>query len=292
MKLGLGTVQFGMNYGVSNRNGQPTVEEASEILALATFRGIRVLDTAPLYGTSEDVLGEILPSHHEFCLVTKTPKFNKPEIRPADAHYLERIFLRSLERMRVARVYGLLVHRTEDLFVPGSQLLLETMQDLRERGLVEKLGVSLYHPEHLDLVLDRFKVDLVQLPLNVFDRRMLSKGHLTKLKQMGVEIHARSVFLQGLLLMQPALLPPYFARVQPHLERYHDYLRTQNLSPVRAALGFVTSVKELDAIICGVTSRQELQILCTEMNSPREPNGLKNFALEDASILDPSSWQL
>lgn len=292
VKLGLGTAQFGMNYGISNKNGQPGIEEASKILALAASRRIRVIDTAPTYGTSEEVLGTTLPFGHSFSLVTKTPVFNKSQITLADVHHLEDVFLRSLERMRLDRTSGLLIHRVEDLRSPGGHLLLDGMQGLKDRGLVQKLGVSVYHPSQLDFVLSRYKVDVVQLPLNVFDQRLVARGYLTKLKEVGIEIHARSVFLQGLLLMQPGALPPYFAKVRRHLERYHEYLHDQNLSPLRAALGFAAGIKEIDAIICGVTSLQEARTLCAETARSFDPVDLSEFAVNDISIIDPSTWRL
>jgi aryl-alcohol dehydrogenase-like predicted oxidoreductase len=290
LKLGLGTVQFGMDYGVSNDKGQTRLEEAVRVIGSAISNGIRVLDTAPLYGTSEELLGSILPHNHPFSVVTKTPKFNKPQITLLDAQELQSVFFRSLDRLRQDRVYGLLVHSVGDLFRPGGHHLIEAMHELKARGLVAKVGVSVYCPNHLDFVLHEFSVDLVQLPLNVFDQRMISQGYLSRLKEAGIEVHARSVFLQGLLLLRPDKLPAHFTRVRPHIENYQKHLRQHNLSPVRAAVGFVAGVKELDAIIVGVTNHQELQEVCTEMNSPFSPNGLKEFALEDASILDPSAW--
>jgi aryl-alcohol dehydrogenase-like predicted oxidoreductase len=291
LKIGLGTVQFGMDYGVSNDKGQTGLEEAARTLGYAISTGIRVLDTAPLYGTSEELLGSILPRYHPFSVVTKTPKFNKTQITTLDAQELKKEFMRSLGRLRQGSVYGLLVHSVGDLFRPGGYFLMEAMHALKARGLVTKVGVSVYCPDDLEFVLREFSVDLVQLPLNVFDQRMKSQGYLTRLKKAGIEIHARSIFLQGLLLMRPQKLPAYFSKVRPHIENYHKLLRQNNLSPVRAAVGFVAGVKELDAVIVGVTNHQELQEVCTEIKSPFKLDGLKEFALEDASILNPSDWR-
>ncbi len=292
MRLGLGTVQFGLDYGVSNPNGKTPLREVERILALAASYGIEILDTAPLYGSSEEVLGQILLSSHPFSIVTKTPQFEKPYITDKDAHCLNRTFLSSLEKLKQNHIYGLLIHHADDLLAQNGHLLMEKLHELKSLGLVQKVGVSVYTTSQVKRILARFSVDIVQLPFNVLDQRMSSEGCLTLLKEAGVEIHARSVFLQGLLLIQPDRLPAYFAKVKPHLERYHGYLQGHRLSPVQAALGFVMGVKELDIVLCGVTDCRELEAILSEVSLPPNMDGLKAFVIEDPAVLNPSNWLL
>src|SRR5262249_17350751 len=159
----------------------------------------RFIDTAPLYGGSEESLGRALRAGDAFAIVTKTPWFGPGGV-PANAEALTSAFQASLDRLRQERVYGLLVHRASDLLGPEGDDLFEAMRRLKQLGRVAKIGVSIYDARELEGVLARHQPDLVQLPLNVLDQRLLAGGQITRLKSAGVEIHARSAFLQGLLL--------------------------------------------------------------------------------------------
>ena len=291
MKLGLGTVQFGLDYGISNPDGRTVEGEVAEILDMAARRGLRVLDTAPLYGTSEEVLGRTLPAGHRFRIVTKTAKFGTGPITSRDARELEETFRRSLDLMRQESLYGLLVHDADNLLAPDGRLLMDRMVSLREQGLVKKIGVSVYTSRQIERVLDAFGIDIVQLPINVLDQRLLQGGHLARLKAAGVEIHARSAFLQGLLLMDPAALPRYFDPVRKHLQHYRDFLRERGVSPLQAAVGFVSALAETDAVICGVNNRQQLEELC-EASACSVEIDLTQFAFDDETILNPSKWRI
>ncbi len=290
MKLGLGTVQFGIDYGISNRGGQTTVEEVSRILDVAERNGIQYLDTAALYGNSEEVLGKVLPEGHSFRIVTKTPKFSSTtdSLRP---DLLEKTFKRSLKHLGSRSLYGLLVHHAEDLLDAGGEAVFSGMQRLKQEGLVEKIGVSVYSAHQIDRVLDRFLIDLIQVPVNVLDQRLLQSGHLSKMKSAGIEVHSRSSFLQGLLLMDPVSLPSYFNSVLQHLTRYQELIFRIGLSPVQAALGFVTGLKEIDTVFCGVNTREQLEELCRSLD-PLNAEQFSGFAVTDENIVDPSRWKL
>jgi aryl-alcohol dehydrogenase-like predicted oxidoreductase len=212
MQLGLGTVQFGGDYGVSNPGGRTPPDEVARILALAEREDIGLLDTAALYGDSEAVLGGALRRGHKFRIVSKTLKFDAARISQADASALRAGFENSLRRLRQDRLYGLLVHAAADLLRPGGELLWAALNELKREGLVEKIGVSVYTGEDIEAILLRFRPDLVQLPLSVLDQRLIAGGQLARLKAQAVEIHARSIFLQGLLLMEDAELPSTVAQ--------------------------------------------------------------------------------
>ena len=287
MKLGLGTVQFGLDYGITNQQGQTPESEAAGILALAASEGIQVIDTAALYGSSEEVLGRVLPADHRFRIVTKSPRFGNDQ---ADGQVLEDAFMRSLKNLRQGSLYGLLVHHADDLLSTSGNALMDRMQELKRRGLVQKTGVSVYTASQIDHLMDRFAIDVIQLPVNVLDQRLIRSGHLAKLKQAGVEIHARSVFLQGLLLMEARDLPPFFEPIRGHLEGYHAYLRQRGISPLRAALGFAVSIPEIDVIVCGVNNRMQLNEII-DNTSALDPADFAPFAVSDEAMVDPSRWQ-
>lgn len=289
MKLGLGTVQFGTNYGISNPGGQTAGEEVAEILAVAQRNNIRIIDTAALYGNSEEVLGNRLPVGHLFKLITKTVRFDAYRITPTEATLLEHTFVRSLQKLRCSSLYGLMIHNVADVLALGGERLMESLYTLKQRGLVTKIGVSVYTAEQIEVVLERFEIDLIQLPINVLDQRLIQGGQLTRLKAAGVEIHARSAFLQGLLLMEPKTLSSYFDKVKTHLIQYQEYLLRLGVTPVQAALSFVAGLDEIDVVICGVNNHHQLEELCSA-TIPLESIDFSQFAINDDLILNPSKW--
>jgi aryl-alcohol dehydrogenase-like predicted oxidoreductase len=293
-KLGLGSVQFGMVYGATNRVGQPSLDEVTGILAAAQSAGIRVIDTAPAYGESEAALGKCLPADGEWNIITKTPAFRRPEITPADVSHLVETFHRSLQFLRRDSVYGLLAHHADDWTTPGGEALVDAITDLKEKKLVRKIGVSVYTAEQIDAVLDRFSIDLIQLPLNVLDQRLIHSGHLQKLADRGIEIHARSVFLQGILLSPPEQVNGYFQPVLPLLRDYHAYCQTMGWSAIQGAIAFVAGLPQIAHLILGVCSRQELAELLREATTLvwRQDADFSHLACTDERMVNPSLWQL
>jgi len=291
MKIGLGTVQFGLDYGISNQGGRTSEAEVAKILALAGTLGITVIDTASLYGESEKALGCALPKRHPFKVVTKTIRFDKNKVTADDALLLERAFRESLSKLRCNSVYGLLFHNANDLLADGGGLLYDTLLSLKVSGAVEKIGVSVYTAQQLDEVIARYRIDLVQLPLNVLDQRLFLSGHLAALKRAGIEVHVRSSFLQGLLLMDPERLTPHFYSVRQHLFEYNDFLRAKGLTRLQGALGFVCGLGEVDSVVCGVNDHLQLEEICCNCR-PLPSSMFSRFGLTDPAILDPSKWVL
>ncbi len=291
MELGIGTVQLGMDYGISNQEGQTDQAEAQRILEVAVKNQIRLIDTASSYGISEEVLGKILLDDYDFHIVTKTPAFSKPEITADDARRLEETLHRSLARLKCSSVYGLLIHVADDLLANGGVLLMEKMSDLKQAGLVEKIGVSVYTAQEIDKIMAKYRLDIIQLPINVLNQRLLHSGHLSKLKQAGVEIHARSVFLQGLLLMDVTQIPAYLKPVKGHLKNYHDFIRQKGFTPLQAAWGFVMGLDAVDIGICGVNNARQLEEICANAR-PITDIDFNRFAVSEEAILNPAKWKV
>lgn len=291
MKIGLGMAQFGFDYGVSNRNGKTPASEVERILAVAEANGIHVIDTAAGYGESEAVLGRTLPAEHRLKIVTKAPGFAGRAITNAEADELESAFRTSLARLGSSSLYGLLVHRADDLLGGGGQLMAR-MKSLQSAGLVEKIGASVYSAAQIDNLLAYCDIDLIQLPINMLDQRLLHSGHLAKLKKKGIEIHARSVFLQGLLLMLPDELPAFFEPIRGHLSECRAMILKQGVSPLAAALAFVQALEEVDVVICGVNDHRQLESLCKAAGAESRIDDYDRFALDDETFLNPANWRL
>lgn len=294
MKLGLGTVQFGLDYGISNAMGVTTSEEVKKILELAQEKGITLLDTAPGYGKSEETLGDNLPDKHNFCIVTKTPLYGKSQIDNVDGQYLKETFQISLKLLKQSSLYCIMVHHAEDLLSPNGNILWEAMEDLKTAGLVKKIGVSVYSPEQVDRILAQYSPDVIQAPVNVLDQRLIKTGCLKQLKKQGIEVHSRSVFLQGLLLMSTTELPKYFDPIKPLLERYRRTLQKNGFSPLSAALGFVYGLPDTDHVFVGVNNKRHLEEIVNEVDTIDSLNQLdfSEYAITDESMINPSLWSL
>ena len=293
MKLGLGTVQFGLDYGISNLSGQTHADEVAKILGIAANSGITVLDTASQYGESEQILGNCLAViHHHFSFVTKIPGFSDETISEKQCVLLRNAFHQSLRKLKQSSVYGLLMHNADDLLKPGGERLWETLVALKQVGLVSKLGVSVYSANQIDRLLECYALDLVQLPINVFDQRLLVGGQLEALKNAGVEIHARSVFLQGLMLMQADTIPAYFLPIQKQINCYQHTLQKYGMSLLEGALGFIQQVNEIDVVLCGVNNANQLQniIKVINVNSNAKEIAYETFAINQDAYVNPSLW--
>jgi|SRR3989339_309715 len=291
MKLGLGTVQFGSAYGISNQKGQVPFEETKKILEFAKSKKIFLLDTAPSYNASETVLGKIVMPDDKFMVVTKTSVFPNKTIIKRDASVLRNTFHESLRKLNQLSVYGLLFHHAEDLLKKNSGYLWDEICELKKEGLVRKIGVSVYTSEQIDRVLEKYSIDLIQVPINVFDQRLLRSGHLKKMKSLGIEIHARSIFLQGLLLMDFNTIPKYFDEIRGHFFCYHQVIHQHGYSLLEGALNFVINLPEINWIILGVNSLLNLQEICSSRLS-LGIGFLNKFFLEKEKFLNPSRWEL
>ncbi len=281
-RLALGTVQFGMEYGVSNRSGQVNQDEIRKILDVAAEAGIDTLDTAIAYGKSEAILGEV--GVEGWKVVTKLPKV--PEGVEDITSWVQDQVDASLQRLRIRSLHGLLLHCPEQLLLHGARLSAALIA-VKKSGRVQKTGVSIYDPGQLEEFQALMSLDLVQAPLNILDRRLIASGWDARLRKAGVEIHTRSAFLQGLLLM--AERPKKFHRWDALWSVWDDWLRRVGLTPLEACLRYVLSCKTLDKIIVGVDGADQLrQILSAGAGEmPPLPSWPSPVSPE---LINPSCW--
>lgn len=284
-KLALGTAQFGLDYGISNAKGQVPLAEAGQIVARARQAGCETLDTAIAYGNSESCLGEVgVVGWH---VVSKLPAF------PAGCGSLLEWCLQqvraSLQRLQIPRLDALLLHAPGQLAGSRGDELFAALQEARALGLIGRIGVSIYAHSDLGALIPRFQLELVQAPFNVLDQGLVASGWAQRLADMGVEIHLRSAFLQGLLLMGESERPTTFVPWQSRWRLWHDWLGATGLTPVQACLGHALGQGLASRVVVGVASLPQLdEILaaaCTDV--PPLPAGL---ACQDAKLINPSLW--
>ena len=290
-QLCLGTAQFGLAYGITNAAGQVSESEVAQLLQAATSC-IRWLDTAQAYGNAESVLGRQLPVGHPFQLISKLPAQPQQRFTAADQPIWEQAFHASCERLGLQRLDALLLHAPADLSKPGGEWLQEWLIGLRDRRLVQRLGVSIYGAADLDGV-DPALLDLVQLPLSLYDQRLLKDGTLALLRARGTAVHARSLFLQGLLLTPAEHWPSW---VGPEVRLHHQQLEALALERdcqlIELALGFALMQADLEAVVIGLCSCRELAELQQAWAAipPWQEGEWQTWALHDSGIIDPRCW--
>ena len=284
-RIALGTAQFGLRYGIANCRGQVALDEAAEIVGLAHSHGVDTADTAIAYGESENCLGRI--GMAGWRVVSKLPPI--PDDCVDVPAWVEQRLHESLTRLGVSRLHGFLLHRSSQLLGAHGAALYQKLLDLRRSGLVAKIGVSVYDPEELDALLPRFTFDLVQAPLNVLDRRIADSGWLGRLHAAGVEVHTRSAFLQGLLLMGRRDRPVWCRGWQPLWNAWHRWLEGQGVSALSACLAFVLAHAEVDRVIVGVDGLGQLREI---LGSCGRGGSLapRSLTSTDPNLINPSRW--
>jgi aryl-alcohol dehydrogenase-like predicted oxidoreductase len=285
--LALGTAQFGLPYGIANQIGQVNHMEASHIIELARLNKIDTLDTAIAYGQSENCLGQI--GVCDFKVVTKLPAL--PEDVVDVAFWVQEQMQDSLRRLNMTGVYGLLLHRSQQLTDSKRKVLVQTLEQLKKDGIVQKIGVSIYDHSELTNITNYFPIDLVQSPYNLIDQSLQTSGWLKKLFDSNIEIHTRSTFLQGLLLMPTAAIPEKFKYWFPLFNKWHSWLLDNNLSAIQACFGFIKSYSQISKIITGVDSAKQFKQL---IDLDKLPESLiwPDIQCSDSRLINPSNWNL
>lgn len=286
-RIALGTAQFGLSYGVSNTHGQSSLDEIEKILNVAHISGVDTLDTAVVYGNSESNLGAVGVA--DWKVVTKLPGL--PDGATSIEKWVREMVVGSLRRLRLDRLHGLLVHRPEDLCGPGSEQLVRVLKELKSEGLIRKIGLSVYNPQELLHISESFVPDIVQMPFNIIDRRLIHGGLLQELKKKEVEVHVRSIFLQGLLLMDRGSRPSYFNRWEDVWKAWDSWIYDAKADPLSVCINFVFAQSEIDRVVIGIESVAQLRQVLEAVNrqSCIWPQDLNS---EDLDLIHPTRWKI
>ncbi len=284
-KLVIGSAQFGLNYGISGGN-QVSKDEVARILNHSLKNNINYIDTAINYGDCHKVLGDI--NIEKFQIITKLP------IVPLDSSDVTEKFIisaiqNSLNELKVNNIHGVLLHNPLQLLTKGGENILNTLNKLKTRGIIEKIGISIYETSELDSLIPKFEIDIVQSPFNILDQRLINSGWMNKLSDLGVEIHIRSIFLQGLLLMKDK--PSKFNKWNDVWESWNEFVINNKTSPMEACLSYVNSFSQVNKIIIGIDSFKQFQeILNVNLNLNFNFNNFKLKIHHEDLLLNPSKW--
>lgn len=294
-ELCLGTVQLGMNYGINNQIGrQPSLEESFAILDYALAHGIHTIDTASAYGEAEAILGKYFKTCRNKKHLNVISKLRPNSVAAgvsAEKTILEECEA-SLNRLCLEKLDGYLLHTPEYVYRKD---ILEALEQLKQRGYVQHIGVSIYDLKEGYAALETGMMDYIQLPYSILDQRGMKEGFIPKAKQAGVRIFTRSAFLQGLFMMKPDTIPAHLQQAVPHLKTMERILSCYQVDKVSAILDFVLSQKEIDCLVFGVERKEQLEEdlrKAAERHVPRECIAAlkEEIGKVDESVIFPSLW--
>ena len=287
MRLALGTVQFGKEYGLANPEGRVSYEEVAKILKYASANEIDMLDTAAAYGESESVLGSVGVS--EWSIITKIAPMDDSVV-DVETWVLNQVN-ESMQRLKVNHLYGVLLHRPKDILGDKGCKYKKALSRLKDAGVIDKIGYSIYSPAELDELAKVMWPDIVQTPYNVFDQRIRTSGWLDTFASSGTLVHARSVFLQGLLLIRSERRNPYFSKWHEVLSKWDSLLNRSKLSAHAIALNYVLNDTRIDKVIVGVDGSSQLEELVDAID-PSAFYDCSEIACNDLELLEPYRWKL
>jgi len=282
-RIVLGGAQLGLPYGILNGGETLSREEVARILDTAVDHGIDSIDTAIAYGQSESIIGET--SQNRFKIISKLPPL------PVDisnvSEWVHSQVEGSLSRMKCTSLDALLLHRPQDLTGDQGAELYAAIGSLIAEKIIHRFGVSIYSPNDLEGIIGTFDIHIVQAPLNVFDRRIL--GVTDQLSALNIEVHARSVFLQGVLIANPKDRPRRFEPWSEHFALFDEWVRSSGVSAMACCMGFALQQPGIAKLVIGTTSAKSLdEIMNSIPNSVLEVPAHLQSSVEQ--LIDPRVW--
>ena len=284
-KLGLGAAQFGLDGGGAPTRGRAPETEVRDMLGLAAKAGVGLLDASAASAHGEDVIGGVMPRPAPFGVMVKAPRGDRGPV------FIEAEIRSSLVRLGVQRAHAIVVQSAGDLFSAWGPLMWEQLKALRDDGLFARVGISAYASDDPLGLARRFKPDLIQVPVSLLDQRLLIDGSLTSVREMGVEVHLRSIFLNGLLFLPPDRVPSQIQGAAARLSRARRLIAEGRSDPLQAALGFALSRPEANAVIIGAATAAEFSAALAAAASPPPDLDWDNMALDKPEALDPPRWR-
>lgn len=284
-QMTLGTVQLGLNYGIANKSGQPDINKSTVMLSCALQNGITSLDTARGYGTSEDVLGKFFRENKDYDLPFLTSKFiiglpetaTQKEVESAIFNSVET----SLEKLGVNKLDCLMHHRAHEMTVYGD-IVQKTLNKLIAENYIGIAGVSVYGPDDLDSMLNFDIYQAVQIPMSIFDQKLIKKGYLSLLKERGITVFVRSVFLQGLFFLNPSAItdPILVEYAKPYIEKLHEFCKKSGMSIAEFAISFIRDIPGVTSLVLGADTEEQILQNINYLKAPKLPDKLREEVYE------------
>lgn len=291
-KIIIGTAQFGSNYGITNKKGKIKPNKINEILDYLKKNKIKFIDTAMNYGNAEKILGK--NNLNKFQITTKLPRLPVSQINIKK--WVNDKLKESFSRLKCKKIYALLLHNPDDLLSLRGQNLFEEINNLKKNGLVSKIGISIYDYEKAKQILEKYKFDVIQAPFNILDQRLMK--YINFFKKKKIEIHARSIFLQGLLIDKKVFRSKKFKKWKKFWDNWDYFCLTKGINYTDVAINFVISQKKIDYFVLGFQDLMELQEVVNYIKKSSvhkkkiisHLSGNKKFVCYDQGLINPINW--
>jgi len=296
-KITLGTAQLGSNYGIANTTGKPNFNTICEILKIAINSGITTFDTSPSYGDSEKILGDFLKTTSSTLnIITKIPKIKHLNTYSFQEIYdlVKQSVIFSAAKLNLEKIPICLLHDPSDM-TNYNGLVTKSLVALKDEGLINRIGVSVYTPQEVEKFLDLNDFDAIQIPINIFDTRLIKNNLLNQLTKQGIIIFARSIFLQGLFFLDSNKLPFYLNKVKDPLSQLHKLSSELEMNVNELALKFVNEFSNISSMVIGVDSSNQLKTNIDALDSPPLPNEIIEKIIDifddiPEELINPSMW--
>ena len=281
-KISLGTAQFGINYGINKK--KTNLKEIKKIIDYSNKIKIKKIDTAIAYGKSEKILGSF--SLKNWRITTKIPEYRVSYGDPEK--WTKDQINSSLNLLRVKRLHGVLFHNTNDLFNSNGKKIYKALLNLKKNGLIKKIGISIYDFQKLNKILKLFKIDIVQVPFNIIDRRLLKSSLMKLQKKKKIELQVRSIFLQGLLLKNLKYKNKKFINHRSIWKSLHNWLSKNRYDIIDVCINDCLKYN-FNTIVIGFENLNQLirVINYKKIHKLRLSN---NFSSNDISLINPAKW--
>lgn len=296
-KITLGTVQLGIPYGIANKQGQPSEKYSHLLLKTALENGITTLDTARSYGNSEEVIGSFERSE-EFTIVSKfklsDAAFENPALALEEARQSIKV---SLKNLGISMLPICMYHTKIDQDMKRLNLLIpDLFEKLIEEGLIAEGGISLETPDPLSQINNWKNINSVQVPMNVLDTRLLQDGRMQALMENGVKVFIRSIYLQGLILMEETELPAHLLAAKPYLQSIRSIASGMDKTVQELAFAFVRDTPGVSSIIVGADTIEQLAENAGLLLTPSLPEGVhqeiqERFKEVPGKTITPALWK-
>lgn len=295
-KITLGTAQLGMQYGIANKT-KPDLRKSNQILNYAINHGINSFDTAQIYGDSEQILGNFFKTKKKTpTIISKLPKIKLEKRNPSFQEVYDSIkemIEESTQKLQMKKLSICLLHNPLDLDRYNG-LVEKSLIKLKENNLVNKIGISAYTSKEVERFLENKKLETIQIPINVLDTRLIKNGLLQELNSEKKIVFARSIFLQGLLILNKNKLPKKISRISKHLSKVEEICDENNLTIQQLAFLFVRDLKEITSLTVGVDSvsqlKENIRILSMPTLSTSVYEEILNIGKIPDKLLNPSKW--
>jgi aryl-alcohol dehydrogenase-like predicted oxidoreductase len=281
-KLGLGSGQFALDQ--ASVRGRPPQAEVRDILEIAARSRLGVFDLAGRSPQAEGAIGDVMPRPNPFRISISTVRADRgPDLVEAEARA-------ALQRLGVDKADCILVPSASELFGPHGLAMWDRLKALKDQGLTRKIGISVFASDDPLGLARRFRPDVVQAPASLLDQRLIVDGTLAAIAGLGMEVHLRSIFLNGLILLPPDRAPNHLKEAAARISRARRLIAEGKSDPLQAALGFALSRPEATAVLVGVASAAELNAVIRAAASPPPDLDWDEMAIDDPVALDPRAW--